>query len=102
MPDGILPPTETSAPELAAEAADARLLRHVRRNLVLWSGGTTLLVLLALAVALYVAVAGSLANAGIAQLDARMATIKRRAPGPRRYGRATASSSAAAGRGPSR
>ena len=50
MPDGILTPTETTAPELAADAADSRLVRHVRRNLVLWSGGTTLLVLLVLAV----------------------------------------------------
>ena len=57
MPDGILPPSETTAPELAAETADGRLLRRVRRNLVLWSGGTTLLILVALAVALYVAAA---------------------------------------------
>ena len=89
MPDGILPPTETSAPELAAETADSRLLRHVRRNLVLWSGGTTLLILIALAIALYVAAAGSLENAGITQLDARMATIKGERPDPEdtaRYG----------------
>jgi two-component system sensor histidine kinase CiaH len=69
MPDGILPPTETTAPELAAETADNGLLRHVRRNLVLWSGGTTLVVLLALGIALYFAVAGSLANAGVRQLE---------------------------------
>jgi signal transduction histidine kinase len=69
MPDGILPPTETTAPELAAETADTGLLRHVRRNLVLWSGGTTLVVLLALGIALYFAVAGSLANAGVRQLQ---------------------------------
>jgi signal transduction histidine kinase len=89
MPDGILPPTETSAPELAAETADSRLLRHVRRNLVLWSGGTTLLILIALAIALYVAAAGSLENAGITQLDARMSTIKGERPDPEdttRYG----------------
>ena len=59
MPDGITIPPETTAPELAAEAADGRLIRHVRRNLVLWSGGTTLLVLVVLAIALYAAVAGS-------------------------------------------
>ena len=82
MPDGILPPTETTAPELAAETADSRLLRHVRRNLVLWSGGTTLLILIALAIALYVAAASSLASAGITQLDARMATIKGERPDP--------------------
>ena len=89
MPDGILPPTETTAPELAAETADSRLLRHVRRNLVLWSGGTTLVILIALAIALYVAAAGSLESAGITQLDARMATIKGQRPDPddtSRYG----------------
>jgi signal transduction histidine kinase len=89
MPDGIQQPSETTAPELAAEASDGRLVRHVRRNLVLWSGGTTLLVLIALAVALYAAVAGSLANAGIAQLDARLSPIRGEHPDPRdttRYG----------------
>ena len=48
MPDGILP-TETTAPELAAETADNRMVQHVRRNLVLWSAGTTLVILLILA-----------------------------------------------------
>ena len=68
---------------------DGRLIRHVRRNLVLWSGGTTLLILLALAVALYAAVAGSLASSGVSQLDARMGLIKGVRPDPAdesRYG----------------
>ena len=89
MPDGIQPPSETTAPELAAEATDGRLIRSVRRNLVLWSGGTTLLILLGLAVVLYAAVAGSLANSGIAQLDARMSEIRGDKPDPQdetRYG----------------
>jgi two-component system, OmpR family, sensor histidine kinase CiaH len=89
MPDGVQPANETTAPELAAEIADGRLVRHVRRNLVLWSGGTTLLVLVALAIALYAAVAGSLANAGIDQLDARMSQFRGERPDPRdtsRYG----------------
>ena len=89
MPDGILPPTGTSATELAAEAADSRMIRHVRRNLVLWSGGTTLLILVALAGSLYLAAATSLANAGIAQLDARMGIIQGQRPDPEdtsRYG----------------
>jgi signal transduction histidine kinase len=89
MPDGIANPPETTAPELAAEASDGRLIRHVRRNLVLWSGGTTLVVLLALAVALYVAVAGSLESSGISQLDARMGLIRGERPDPAdvtRYG----------------
>jgi signal transduction histidine kinase len=83
MPDGIQPPSDKRAPEVAADAADWRLIRAVRRNLVLWSGGSTLLVLAVLAVALYVAVAGSLANAGIDQLDARMAQVRGERPDPR-------------------
>ncbi|MGZ8515385.1 MAG: sensor histidine kinase [Candidatus Limnocylindrales bacterium] len=89
MPDGITTPPETTALELAAEAADGRLIRHVRRNLVLWSGGTTLLVLIVLAVALYAAVAGSLESSGVSQLDARMALIRGERPDPAdvtRYG----------------
>src|SRR3954447_19665900 len=76
MPDGILTPTETTSPELAADTADSRLLRHVRRNLVLWSGGTTLLILVALAVALSFAGASSLASAGDNQLEQRMSRAK--------------------------
>jgi Signal transduction histidine kinase len=83
MPDGILPAIETTAPELAAETADSRLLRHVRRNLVLWSAGTTLVILLALAVALYVAVAGSLANSATAQLDTRFGQVRASLTGQR-------------------
>ncbi len=89
MPDGIQPPTETTAPDLATEANDRALLRRVRRNLVLWSSGTTLLILVALAVALYVAAAGSLSRSGVEQLDARMAAIKGDQPDPddsSRYG----------------
>lgn len=81
MPDGILP-TETTAPELAAETADSRMVQHVRRNLVLWSAGTTLVILVALAVALYVAAAGSLAASGIDQLEARMSLAKGERPNP--------------------
>jgi len=92
MPDGISRPADPAAPgssELAAETADSAMIRHVRRNLVLWSGGTTLLILVALAVALYLAAASSLANAGIAQLDARMGIIGGQRPDPEdaaRYG----------------
>ena len=75
MPDTIAT-ADTTAPELATQATDGQLIRSVRRNLVLWSGGTTLLILLALAVALYAAVAGSLADSGISQLDARMSLIR--------------------------
>jgi signal transduction histidine kinase len=89
MPDGIQPPRDTTPPELAAETADGALIRRVRRNLVLWSGGTTLLILIVLSIALYVAAAGSLANAGVAALDARMSQLKGEQPDPddsNRYG----------------
>ena len=89
MPDWIPTPPEATAPDLAVEVADGRLIRNVRRNLVLWSGGTTLLILLALAVALYASVAGSLASSGVGQLDARMGLIRGDRPDPddvSRYG----------------
>ena len=89
MPDGIQAPHDTTAPELAAETADGALIRRVRRNLVLWSGGTTLLILIVLSIALYVAAAGSLANAGVTALDARMSQLKGEQPDPddsNRYG----------------
>ena len=75
MPDGV-PPTETTAPELAAETADSRMVQHVRRNLVLWSGGTTLVILLVLAAALYLTVAGSLATSATAQLTSRFDQVE--------------------------
>ena len=77
------PVTETTAPELASEAADSRLVRHVRRNLVLWSGGTTLVILLVLAVALYLAVASSLASTATAQLDSRFDQVRSSLTGQR-------------------
>ncbi|MEO8438021.1 MAG: HAMP domain-containing sensor histidine kinase [Chloroflexota bacterium] len=83
MPDGMLPPTETTAPEPAAEASEGRMVRHVRRNLVLWSGGTTLVILLLLAVTLYVAVASSLASTATNQLDSRFDQVKSSLTGQR-------------------
>jgi signal transduction histidine kinase len=81
MPDEI-PAREEMDPERAADAVDAGLVRGVRRNLVLWSGLTTLVVLLVLGVALYLAVAGSLASSGMEQLEARMASITGQPPDP--------------------
>jgi two-component system, OmpR family, sensor histidine kinase CiaH len=57
--------------------ADARLIRSVRWRLVAWSGGTTLLVLIVLAVALYASVANSLASTGVSQLDNRAGDFQR-------------------------
>ena len=83
MPDGTLAPDERTETERAADEADAALVRRVRRNLVLWSAGTTLVILVILAAALYVAAAGTLASSGVGQLDARMTLIKSLATGER-------------------
>ncbi len=80
MPDDDTTPREATDQERAADAADAGLVRGVRRNLVLWSGLTTLVVLVVLGVILYVAVERSLASSGLAQLDARMAVITGQPP----------------------
>ena len=80
MPDDVITPTEVTDQERAADAADAGLVRGVRRNLVLWSGLTTLVVLMVLGVVLYLAVEQSLARSGMAQLDARMAAITGQPP----------------------
>ena len=58
-------------PEPVEHDGDARLLGRVRRRLVLVSAGSTLLVLLVLGSALYVALAASLAASGTAQLESR-------------------------------
>ena len=57
--------------EVHASESDARLLRRVGWRLVAWSGGSTLVVLLVLGVALYAAVANSLASASVTQLRNR-------------------------------
>jgi two-component system sensor histidine kinase CiaH len=74
-------PPDSPAPgidrvEQHAREGDARLVRGVRWRLVLFSGGTTLLILLALGALLYVRVSSSLQTAGIAQLDARAVSLK--------------------------
>jgi signal transduction histidine kinase len=60
------------AVDAGASEEDARLVRHVRRRLLLFSGGSTLLVLLVLGVALYAATANTLASASVSQLSARV------------------------------
>jgi signal transduction histidine kinase len=62
--------------EIEASGADAQLIRSVRWRLVVWSGGTTLLILLVLAVALYASVANALASTALAQLDDRAQSIE--------------------------
>ena len=71
-----VPPSEDRVDEQARQG-DARLVRRVRWRLVLFSGGTTLLILLALGALLYIRVASSLETTGVAQLDARASALKR-------------------------
>ena len=72
----------TDETEQRATEADARLLRGVGLRLVAWSGGSTLAVLLALGVALYVSVASSLQASGVAALDQRANEIMTFGRGP--------------------
>ncbi len=63
------------ASEREASEREARLVRRVRWRLVIWSGGTTLLVLLALGIAIYVAVTNTLADTGVSQLNDRASQL---------------------------
>ncbi len=81
MPDG----TElgsVDAAEQEAISADGRLIAGVGRRLVLWAAGTTLVVLVGLGIALYVAVSQSLAASGLNQLDARADDLRHIIEGP--------------------
>jgi signal transduction histidine kinase len=75
MPDGAATNGPPAGPEPEITAAEARLLRGVRLNLGLWSGGITLAVLIVLGVVLYAAVARSLAATSVDQLEARASLI---------------------------
>jgi signal transduction histidine kinase len=61
----------------AGQPGDARLLRRVRWQLVGWSGGIVLVVLLALGIVLSIAVARSLEATGVAQLHGRAESLTR-------------------------
>jgi len=83
MPDGIAASGSTTD-KAEVTPAEARLLRGVRINLALWSGGITLAVLLVLGTVLYLAVERSLTASGTAQLEARADQLtggRRDAPG---------------------
>lgn len=75
MPDGPRVEHVDDDAEQAALANEARLVRRVRWRLVAWSGLSTLVVLGALAVALYAAVANTLASASVTQLTDRAAPL---------------------------
>ena len=83
MPDGAVAPGPVSGSPAEVTPEEARLLRRVRNNLALWSGGITLAVLLVLGTVLYVAVERSLTASGTAQLvdQANQLTGGRRDPG---------------------
>ena len=81
MPDGT-DLDSVDAAEQAAVAADGRLVAGVGRRLVVWAAGTTLLVLIGLSIALYVAVSSSLDSSGVKQLDNRSDALNG-GPGPR-------------------
>jgi signal transduction histidine kinase len=69
MPEGITP-------------EESRLLRRVRLQLALWSGGITLALLIALGVVLYLAVDRSLSTSGTGELVSQANQITRTRPGP--------------------
>jgi two-component system sensor histidine kinase CiaH len=81
MPDGAVPDAPRDAVEAGAEAEDAQLIRTVRRRLVAFSGGSTLLVLLVLGVALYLSAATSLAASSTAVLDSQARDLSGRITG---------------------
>lgn len=76
MPEAVAPTSGDDILQREAETADARLVRGVRSRLVAWSGGTTLLVLLALGVVLYLSVANSLESTGTALLENRAGILR--------------------------
>jgi two-component system sensor histidine kinase CiaH len=62
--------------------SEARLLRRVRLQLAVWSGGITLALLVVLGIVLYVAVDRSLSSQGAAQLVSQANQITRTPPAP--------------------
>jgi len=76
-PDAHASITRGADPAADREAADdARLIRRVRWRLVAWSGGSTLLVLLALGAAIYLAAASTLESSGMTLLQHRVADFR--------------------------
>ncbi len=77
MPDGIAPPTSD-----AMTPTEAGLLRRVRLQLAVWSGGITLALLVALGIVIYLAVDRSLSGAGTAELVSQANRLTGTPPGP--------------------
>lgn len=72
-----VPGSEAEPDRIEREALghDAALLRRARWRLVAWSGGMTLVILLALGTAFYTVVESQLQSSSIARLEARVAQI---------------------------
>jgi signal transduction histidine kinase len=83
MPDGDPSPIAVDAAERDALAADSVLVRQVRWRLVAFSGGSTLLVLAVLGIALYLSAAATLAARAEGQLEQRAEAVRSR-PDPDR------------------
>jgi signal transduction histidine kinase len=68
MADGVAVDPRDDGAEKAALAGDQRLIRRTRRRLVLWSAVSTLIVLVVLGAALYLAVQNRIVTASVEQL----------------------------------
>jgi signal transduction histidine kinase len=80
MPDGVPTPSlQAGADQVTPD--EARLLRRVRLQLTLWSGGVTLALLLAIGAVLYLAVDRSLSSSGTAELVGQANAITGQRPG---------------------
>jgi hypothetical protein len=75
LADPLAPTPAARAGEVAGD--DAALLRRTRRRLIAWSGGLTLLILLALGALVYGAVANELEGRGTAVLERRAIEVSR-------------------------
>lgn len=73
MADGGRGPRDAAG---EANADDARLIRRVRWRLALWSGGATLVIIVALGATVLAALNDTLARAGITQLDERVGLVE--------------------------
>lgn len=82
LADPLAPTSAARGGEVAGD--DAALLRRTRRRLIAWSGGLTLLILLALGALVYGAVANELATRNTAILQTRAQDVARiiSRPGP--------------------
>ena len=73
------------AEPVANLGSEGGLLRRVRLQLALWSGGVTLVLLLLLGGALYIAVDRSLSNTGTAELVRQANALTGGQPGPNEF-----------------